>query len=382
MHVIQFPGRSTRAFVAGANSASIRVAVNETASGSHPFLSRGMQNSSRFSRPGSSRSRMAGIDEYRALAAQSPAFLLSHLGGRLVLGEPNNSHLGREENGADGGFSRWTDDGSGSNAGMRALSLCLESSIQSALSSAQQPTADSISVVKPSNSLSSVHVENLVDEAGDSSQHRPSGASSNLGHQENVNAARSSTTLTSSEAGASDGDPGAASNTVQIGNVEGNDNSIIDDRSLDDNDELALALRLSMESGDSMQPLPVNNEGGAELQNVETQHSLSNETNILGGVGGSGAPRNVDSMSGVQSSDSLEAGAIDAAFLAELPDELRAEVIAQQSSQGTTRWAGGGAQLNPGMNFMVLLDVYGLLERWDLTFDLVHRCGRSRRWRN
>jgi hypothetical protein len=125
------------------------------------------------------------------------------------------------------------------------------------------------------------------------------------------------------------------------------------DGGLEDNAELALALRLSMESGGSGSVAAVNdasaNDSGLApnlpLENIASGPVLGNPSvvqELNSGVSGFQPPD--DSSGSNREGDS----AIDAAFLAELPEELRAEVIAQQSSQGG-RWPGGAVlRSNPG----------------------------------
>jgi hypothetical protein len=307
-----------------------------------------MQASGRFSRPGSTRSRMPGIDEYRALvqSAQSPAFLLSHLGGRLVLGDPSNQHLAREGNGADGGWSRWTDDGSGSTAAMRTLALGLETCLQSVLSSAQQLAVEGVTGQKPSASLSSESARNESSRVVEDSSHASSVAGAS--NTENANILSSSEHLALADTGAISETSAPA---ILSGDAEESTPDIIDERGLDDNDELALALRLSMETGDSSQLVaPAQHRGDAERETGGPLQEL-NESEVEIGPGSQG---NLLPVLGAHTSDQVEDGAIDAAFLAELPDELRAEVIAQQSSQGATRWPSGAAtQTNLGMFTLV-----------------------------
>ena len=338
MQVIQFPGRAPRAFVAGAAGASVRVAVNESSAGSHPLLSRGIQTSGRYSRPGSSRSRVSGIDEYRALmqSSHAPAFLLNQIGGRLVLGEPGGQLGGREESGTEAGWSRWTDDGGGSNAAMRSLSLGLETSIQTALSVARPVTAlQPLVPVSVDNSVGAASHPESAAELG-SALFGSTAVADNSGEQLSAGS--------SSAVAAGGGDLNIAADATEAVRMDATSTDA-EDRGMDDNDELAMALRLSMESGtsnlSSEQPtdgdMVRENETSIPVASVSVIDVLSND-----------GPEPVETRpdlvtSGEPSHRNDEESAIDAAFLAELPDELRAEVIAQQSSHTASRWPGGTA---------------------------------------
>ena len=344
--MIQFPGRASRSFVAGAGGTSasyIRV-VNESAAGSHPMLSRGLQASGRYSRPGSTRSRMAGIDEYRALmqSSQGPAFLLNQLGGRLVLGDPAAQHFGREENGADSGWSRWTDDGGGSNAAMRSLSLGLEACIQTALSSSRQLSA--------MEGVTALPAPVTVEANASDSSVLPTALTSTPGLVDRLPSSSSSFLTAEATAGEN---VAMSSSTIEVVNADAPTGLDFEDRTIDDNEELALALRLSMETGNSSNAVPTDPNGG-ELGHDNDVSMPENENNDVQTnvptIDSEGLEIASDANRDAEPSiRNEEESAIDAAFLAELPDELRAEVIAQQSSSSASRWLGGAsAQSNTG----------------------------------
>jgi hypothetical protein len=359
MQVIQFPGRAPRTFGVSGGAGAGRVAVNESVAGAHPFLSRGIQNANRYTRAGSSRSRAAGMEEYRALiqSAQAPGFLRSQLGGRLVLGDPSGQNMVREEIGVEGGWSRWTDDGGGSNGAMRAAALGLEASIQSALSPARQAATtgeaaasvqSSMGMTMSTESRASATVAPETDTAEVPSTGEPG-----------LDAQPSSLTGSESDSALlrAHRDSIAPSNaTTQVDAA----NAMEDlDGGLEDNAELALALRLSMESGVSDLSSAVNDASANDAELLAPNPAVENAasspvpTSASAGHESTSTVVNLNSVSqppGDSGGSNREGeSAIDAAFLAELPEELRAEVIAQQSSQDGTRWIGGAAiQSNPG----------------------------------
>ena len=365
MQVIQFPSRAARTFGVG-GTGSVRGAVNESVAGAHPFLSRGIQNPNRYTRAGSSRSRTAGMEEYRALvqSAQAPGFLRSQLGGRLVLGDPSGQNIVREEIGVDGGWSRWTDDGGGLNAAMRTAALGLEASIQSALSLARQSTsAGETGAVGQSSVGLTVSAETHVN--------------ANVAPEINT-VGNSTLPSTDAEPSSSSGagpvsdpapynDPqssGSPSNAMSTGPTPMDAANLMEDSDggLEDNAELALALRLSMESGGPYLGAAVNDAiaNDAELAPNSSVDNAASGPVLSSSTGqelNSAAVSSVSQPQGDSSGSNRDGeSAIEAAFLAELPEELRAEVIAQQSSQGGARWSGGAAvQSNPGWLDSMLL---------------------------
>jgi hypothetical protein len=300
------------------------------------------------------------MEEYRALvqSAQAPGFLRSQLGGRLVLGDPSGQNIVREEIGVEGGWSRWTDDGSGSNAAMRAVALGLEASIQSALSPARQVTSageagalgqSSVGLTTSTETHVSASVAPEMDSVGNSTL--PSTGEPGSDAARPPSSGRVVDPATHHDPQSSS----APSSAMSLGSNQTDAANVMEDSdgALEDNAELALALRLSMESGGPDVGAVVNDEGADD---AERAPNPSVENDALSSILSSSAGQELNSgNSGScpqgESSVSNREGesAIDAAFLAELPEELRAEVIAQQSSQGGTRWSGGAAiQSNPG----------------------------------
>eukprot|EP00282_Hemiselmis_andersenii_P026610 CAMPEP_0169482690 /NCGR_PEP_ID=MMETSP1042-20121227/30823_1 /TAXON_ID=464988 /ORGANISM="Hemiselmis andersenii, Strain CCMP1180" /LENGTH=887 /DNA_ID=CAMNT_0009597601 /DNA_START=1 /DNA_END=2662 /DNA_ORIENTATION=+ len=356
MQVLRFPGRGGRS--GGGDARSLPRMLHEVPAADHPLLSRRQDPSSRVSRAA-----------YAPASTPSETSSASAAGANLPeledLLEGANSYIVDREGG--GGGSRWTDDGAGLSAGMRGLALELEESLAASLQEQAPPRADDAAAAPapdaPSDqSASAAAVAPSTSQGTAPAAPTPatapaaaSGADPFISQAPAPAAAAAASISGAGAGGAPDtapagtssagGDEASAGGDVKMGSsqgeapqqeqqqqaakpsAEGQGEGAMEE---DEDDEFEAALRLSMASAaapDSSappaQPAPPAPEAG--------QQSVAPAPAAAGAGAAEAAP--VAPSGGAGAGAGVVEGGIDPSFLAELPEELRAEVMAAQQQQ-------------------------------------------------